>query len=86
MGYKKVGTKLDINNADFAREIILSKQNDQLTKKATDYFVKLANHAIRALPYTGIPRAASAAGYNGSPSVQPGTGPVRRSTGFSVGL
>lgn len=52
MGYKKVGTRLDIDNADFVREIVLSKENNQLTRKATDYFVKLANHAIRALPYT----------------------------------
>lgn len=52
MGYKGVGAKLDINNADFTREIILSKANGKLTGKATDYFVKLANHAIKALPYT----------------------------------
>jgi hypothetical protein len=51
MGYKKVGTRLEISNADFTREIIISKQNDELTPKAVDYFVKLANHAIRALTY-----------------------------------
>ena len=51
MGYKKLGTKLEINNADFTREIILSKQRGELTPKAVDYFVKLANHAIRALAY-----------------------------------
>lgn len=51
MGYKKLGTKLEINNADFTREIILSKERDELTPKAVDYFVKLANHAIRALAY-----------------------------------
>ncbi len=52
MGYKGVGAKLDINNADFTREIVLSKERGELTPKATDYFVKLANHAIKALPYT----------------------------------
>lgn len=52
MGYKGVGTKLDINNADFTREIVLSKKMNELTPKATSYFVKLANHAIKALPYT----------------------------------
>ena len=52
MGYKGVGTKLDINNADFTKEILISKERNELTRKATDYFIKLANHAIKALPYT----------------------------------
>lgn len=51
MGYKGIGTKLDINNADFMREIILSKERGELTQPAVKYFVKLANHAVRALTY-----------------------------------
>lgn len=52
MGYKGIGSKLDINNADFVREITLSKERGELTGKATEYFIKLANHAIKALTYT----------------------------------
>ena len=52
MGYKGIGTKLSINKAEFTNEIILSKEKGELTRKAVDFFVKLANHAIRALPYT----------------------------------
>lgn len=52
MGYKGLGSKLDINKPDFTREIILSKEQGRLTPKATDYFVKLANHAIKKLTYT----------------------------------
>ena len=52
MGYKGIGAKLEINNADFVKEIMLSKERGELTRKAADYFVKLANHAIKALSYT----------------------------------
>ena len=55
MGYKGIGTKLDINKADFTRDIMLSKDRGELTRNAVRDLVKLANHAVRALPY-GDPR------------------------------
>lgn len=52
MGYKGLGSKLNIKNSDFTAEIIFSKQIGKLTPKAVDMFVKLTNHAIRRLPYS----------------------------------
>ena len=52
MGYRGLGAKLDIKNADFTAEIIISKQQNQLTPTAVDMFVKLTNHAIRKLSYS----------------------------------
>lgn len=49
MGYKGIKSKLDVNNEDFVREIMISKERNELTPKAVDYFVKIANHAIRKL-------------------------------------
>ena len=51
MGYKNIGDKLDIPNKSFADEIVQSIEKNELTPKAIDYFVKLANHAIRKLPF-----------------------------------
>lgn len=52
MGYKGIGSKLKINNADFEREIMLSKQQDKLTNNAAQYMIQIANHAIRKLHYS----------------------------------
>jgi hypothetical protein len=52
MGYKGVGATLKIDKADFTREILASKARGELTSKATDYFIKLASHAIKALSFT----------------------------------
>ena len=46
-GYKGLGTKLDISKESFYEEISKSKQKDDLTPKAVEYFIKLACHAIR---------------------------------------
>lgn len=51
MGYKDIGDKLNIPNKLFVKEIIESKKNDELTKQTVRYFILLANHAIKKLPY-----------------------------------
>lgn len=45
--YKKVGSKLNIDKKEFYEEIKKSKQNDELTDKAVDMFIKMAEHGIR---------------------------------------
>jgi len=49
MGYKGIKAKLEVNNEDFVKEIMISKGRNELTSKAVDYFIKIANHAIRKL-------------------------------------
>lgn len=49
MGYKGIKAKLEVNNEDFVKEIMISKGRNELTTKAVDYFIKIANHAIRKL-------------------------------------
>jgi DNA-directed RNA polymerase specialized sigma subunit len=49
MGYKGIKAKLEVNNEDFVKEIMISKGRNELTAKAVDYFIKIANHAIRKL-------------------------------------
>jgi len=51
MGYKNIGDKLNISNKSFAEEIVQSISDNKLTDKVVDYFVKLACHAIRKLPF-----------------------------------
>ena len=51
MDYKNVKPKLNINNAEFLKEILISKDNNDLTPRAIDFFIQLANHAINKLPY-----------------------------------
>lgn len=47
MIYKHIGSKLNINKEDFYNEIKKSKEQDCLTKKAVDYFIKMAVHGVR---------------------------------------
>lgn len=45
--YKKVGSKLNINKVEFYEEIKKSKEQDELTAKALDMLIKMAEHGIR---------------------------------------
>jgi len=51
MNYKNVKSKLKIDNNDFLKEIILSKERDELTPKSLDYLIQITNHAINNLHY-----------------------------------
>ena len=52
MGYSGLGAKLNIDNKKLFAEIIQSKKQNSLTPELIDYFIKLANHAIRQLTFT----------------------------------
>ena len=45
--YKKVGSKLNVDKKEFYNEIKKSKELGELTPKAVDIFIKMAEHAIR---------------------------------------
>lgn len=45
--YKKVGAKLNIDKNEFFNEIKKSKEQDKLTDKAVDFFIKMAVHGVR---------------------------------------
>jgi predicted HD phosphohydrolase len=47
LGYKKIGTRLRIDQADFYREIVESKRRDALTDGAVNYFIKMASHGVK---------------------------------------
>ncbi len=50
MGYD-VGLKLKIDKKEFKLEIMQSKINDELTPKALQFLIEIANHAINRLPH-----------------------------------
>ena len=52
MAYKRIGTKLNIKNSEFVEEIVKSKADNALTDRAIDFFIKLANHAVKRLQYS----------------------------------
>ena len=47
MGYKNVGSKLDISKEDFYNEMVKSKKLDELTPLTVKYFIKMATHGVR---------------------------------------
>lgn len=51
MDYKNVGPKLNIDKAEFLKEIVQSQKDSKLTPRTIDFFIQLANHAINKLPY-----------------------------------
>jgi len=49
-------TKVDVteyvDNLEFYKEMVISKENGELTARAVDFFILLANKAIRSFPYS----------------------------------